>query len=256
MPFPIKFTMTPDTGYSFDPPILPDKRKPGQLKSDFLEEETTSGPVQGFSLNWSELSPEMKQYIKEGMADLGYYSEPVDLAIRLHGRVRIVGNGKPGQRKHLGQYPDLYRQFANIDNGLALLNFIKKFGRLTDEKEGDSVQPLLDQARFMQISIAFFEKRKQLPVAQVLDLEAKVIVNRAGRVEKMLLPQTLLQALWLQFIYTPLGGMKLSECEYCHEQFWAGPGTDRRADAKFCSLEHQVLFNSRKRSNPKMEKRK
>jgi hypothetical protein len=170
--------------------------------------------------------------------------------------VRIVGNRKPGQRKHLGQYPDLYRRFAKIDNGLALLNFIKKFGRLTDEKEGDSVHELLDQAKFMQISIAFFEKRKQLPVAQVLDLRAKVIVNRAGRVEKMLLPQTLLQALKLQFIYTPLGGMKLGECEYCHEQFWAGPGTDRRADAKFCSLEHQVLFNSRKRSNPKMEKRK
>jgi hypothetical protein len=108
----------------------------------------------------------------------------------------------------------------------------------------------------MQSSIAFFEKRKRPPVAQVSDLKAKVIVNRTGRVEKMLLPQTLLQALWLQFIYTPLSGMKLSECEYCGEQFWAGPGTDRRADAKFCRYEHQVLFNSRKRSNPKMEKGK
>ena len=78
MPFPIKFTMKPDTGYSFDPPILPDKRRPGQLKSDFLGEGTTSEPVQGFSVNWSELSPEVKQSIKENMADLGFSddSEP------------------------------------------------------------------------------------------------------------------------------------------------------------------------------------
>ena len=252
--------MTPDTDYSFDPPILSDKRRPGQLKSDFPGEETTSEPMQGFSLNWSELSPEVKQSIKEDMAGLGYQGEPLGLIARFPGRVRIVGNGKPGQRKHLAHYPDLYRRFAEVDNGLALLNFIKKFGRLaderTDEGAGDSVHYLLDQAKHMQVSIEFFEKRKRLPVAQVFDLKAKVIVNRTGRVEKMLLPQTLLQALWLQFIYTPLGGMKLLECKYCHEQFWAGPGTDRRADAKFCSLDHQVLFNSRKRSNPKMEKGK
>ena len=244
--------MTPDTKYSFDPPILSDKRRPGQLKSNFLEEEKTS--EQGFSLNWSELNPEVMQSIKEDMAGLSDDNEPVRLIFRFPGRVRIVGNGKPGQRKHLGHYPDLYREFANIDNGLALLNFIKKFGSLTDEAAGDSVHALLDEAKLMQISIAFFEKRKRLPVAQVRDLKAKVIVNRTGRVEKMLLPQTLLQALWLQFIYTPVGGAKLIECEYCHEQFWAGPGTERRADAKFCSHKHQVLFNSLKRSNPKMEK--
>jgi hypothetical protein len=256
MPFPIRFTATPDTDYSFDQPILPGKRRPGQLKSDFLEEEKTSAPVQGFSLNWSELSPTVKQSIKEDMAGLSDDAEPVRLIVRFPGRVRIVGNGKPGQRKHLGQYPDLYREFAKIDNGLALLNFIRKFGRLTDEGAGDSVHDLLDQAKLMQESIAFADKYKRLSIAQVLNLKAKVIVHRTGRVEKMLLPQTLLQALWLQFIYTPLGGTKLIECEYCHEQFWAGPGTDRRADAKFCSVEHQVLFNSRKRSNREMEKRK
>jgi len=109
----------------------------------------------------------------------------------------------------------------------------------------------------MRNAIAFTRRHNRHPPTQVSDLEATVVLNsKTQRIEQRVFPQTLLQALWLQFIYAPVGAAKLSECEYCGEQFWAGPGTKRRVDAKFCSHEHQVLFNSEKRSNPELENRK
>jgi len=38
-------------------------------------------------------------------------------------------------------------------------------------------------------------------------------------------------------------------CAHCGAMFEAGRGAGRRADAKFCSDEHRVAFNSLKRSN-------
>jgi hypothetical protein len=170
--------------------------------------------------------------------------------------VRIRGSGKRGRRrKRIAQ--DLYREFAKIDNGLALLNFITKYGRLTDEEGGDDVEELLAQARVMRRDIAWADKHKRHPGGAVFDLGAMVSLNlRTGRITRTVFPRTLLQALWLQFVYTPIGAGKLLKCKYCDEEFWAGPGTKRRADAKFCSPKCQVLFNSLKRSNPQLEKRK
>jgi hypothetical protein len=169
----------------------------------------------------------------------------------------IVGSGKRKQEKHIAQYPQLFRQFAQIDSWEALLSFVRKFGRLTDEKEGDNAYQLVDEIGDMRRAIAYADKRKRHPPITVRNLQTTVILNhRTQRIEQRVFPETLLQALWLQFIYAPVSAAKLSECHYCGEQFWAGVGTNRRADAKFCSQRHQVLFNSLRRSNPELEKRK
>jgi hypothetical protein len=167
----------------------------------------------------------------------------------------IVGNGKPRRKKQIAQHPQLFRKFAEIDSVDALLNFIKQFGRLTDEKEGDKVHLLLDEAKDMRESIAFASKHNRHPPTQIFNLKATVILNyRTGRIEQRVFPPTLLQALWLQFIHAPLSAAKLSECKYCGERFQAGGHSHRRLDARFCSHKHQVLFNSLKRSNPKLER--
>jgi hypothetical protein len=213
----ISFTATVETNYRFvRPPPMP-KRKPGQSVAD--------------------------QILEMPMATAG---RPA----------LIVGSGKRKQERRIAD-PVLFRKFAEIDTLEALLGFIRRFGRLTDEKEGDDVYQLAEEIRDMRRAIAFGDKRKRHPPAAVFDLKADVVFNsRTRRIEQRVFPQTLLQALWLQFIYTPVGAAKLSNCEYCDQQFWAGVGTKRRADAKFCSHKHQVLFNSEKRSNPEMEKGK
>ena len=213
----IRFTATIETNYRVRPKSPLPKRKPGQSILDQI------------------------------------LDEPVD-TVR---PTLIVGSGKRKQEKKIVQYPQLFRRFAEIDSLEALLSFIRKFGRLTDEKEGDEAYRLAEEIRDMRNAIAFTRRHNRHPPTQVSDLEATVVLNsKTQRIEQRVFPQTLLQALWLQFIYAPVGAAKLSECEYCGEQFWAGPGTKRRVDAKFCSHEHQVLFNSEKRSNPELEKRK
>jgi len=180
----------------------------------------------------------------------------LDLPMAASRPALIVGSGKRKQEKRIAD-PVLFRKFAEIDSPEALLGFIRRFGRLTDEKESDDVYRLAEEIRDMRIAVAFADKRKRHPPAAVLDLKADVVFNpRTRLIEQRVFPQTLLKALWLQFIYTPVSAAKLSECKYCGEQFWAGVGTKRRADAKFCSHPHQVLFNSEKRSNPEMEGRK
>jgi len=167
----------------------------------------------------------------------------------------IVGSGKRKQEKRI--YPGLFREFAEIDSWKGLLGFIKRFGRLTNEKEGDNAYELADEIRDMRRAIAFADKHKRHPPCTVFDLKATVVFNSKTRcIEQRVIPQTLLQALWLQFIYARVGAAKLNECRYCGQQFRAGPGTKRRADAKFCEHKHQVLFNSEKRSNPELEGRK
>lgn len=60
--------------------------------------------------------------------------------------------------------------------------------------------------------------------------------------------RSLMDAMWLQLAHRVSGGGTFQSCGFCGLSFESGVGTGRRADAKFCSDEHQIKFNSRKRS--------
>jgi hypothetical protein len=64
-------------------------------------------------------------------------------------------------------------------------------------------------------------------------------------------PNTLLDGLWLQFAQAMTRGTQIRTCMHCADLFEAGLGTGRRLDAKFCSDEHRIAFNSLKRSKEK-----
>ena len=55
-------------------------------------------------------------------------------------------------------------------------------------------------------------------------------------------------ALWLQFGQAMMREGQLRLCPHCAHWFETGLGTGRRKDARFCSDEHRVTFNSLKRS--------
>jgi hypothetical protein len=60
-------------------------------------------------------------------------------------------------------------------------------------------------------------------------------------------PDDLEKALWVELALSLTSDAKLKECAHCGIWFGAGPGTGRREDARFCSIDHQRLFNSLKR---------
>jgi hypothetical protein len=61
-------------------------------------------------------------------------------------------------------------------------------------------------------------------------------------------PPSLLDAIWLQFGQAITSDAVLHFCAQCGNTFEAGGKSGRRADAKFCSDECRIEFNSRKRS--------
>ena len=55
-------------------------------------------------------------------------------------------------------------------------------------------------------------------------------------------------ALTLRLYKVMVSDVVLRRCGYCNALFTAGLGTGRHLNAKFCSDEHRVLFNSLKRT--------
>jgi hypothetical protein len=185
-------------------------------------------------------------------------------------RIVVVGNGGKKRSVQIADHPMLFDEFSRIgatvehdeppaysDEAIqAMLDFVRRYGRLTDEKAGDNVFLLLDEAGEMK---RLLRRRKRKPPVQVFDLKATASLDpKTGNIDIRPLPQTLLQALWLQLICFLSGGGELRKCQRpgCPKSFPIGVGT-KRTDSKFCSHDCQVLFNSRKRSNPALrEKRK
>lgn len=79
-------------------------------------------------------------------------------------------------------------------------------------------------------------------------IDMELAINPAtGKPQFRYGPPSLHNALWLEFGQVLTSGATMRVCEHCGTWFEAGPGTGRREDAKFCSDEHRIVFNSRKR---------
>jgi hypothetical protein len=82
-------------------------------------------------------------------------------------------------------------------------------------------------------------------------LNVSLVAEPTGAVRVRLVPRDLLGGLWLQLALKLSGQTALRACLHCGRYFEAGVGTARRADAKFCSDDHRIAFNSLKRSKEK-----
>jgi hypothetical protein len=149
----------------------------------------------------------------------------------------------------LDKFPLLFSYFASIPkNANGVLEFIHKYGPLTkdglDPLIGENVEYLLDAARAMEMIMNPLSRFAGFNIGK---LTAKFeIVDDAVRLK--LDAEELLNALWLQCAQHLSNGTNLHRCQQCNTWFEVGIGTGRRLDAKFCSDEHRILFNSRRRS--------
>jgi hypothetical protein len=178
----------------------------------------------------------------------------------------IVVRRKGGQLRvyrPLAEVDTLYLIFAALRTSEDVLNFVERFGSLTRFGEilhrGDFVPLVLDQAAIFRNWIgARSEKRAALAkrINQDLNkisegLNASLVVDAKGWVRLQVTPYDLLGGLWLQLALKLSGQTTVRACLHCGHWFEAGIRSGRRADAKFCSDEHRITFNSLKRTKEK-----
>ena len=172
---------------------------------------------------------------------------------------RRGGKLAPYQPLRKGAFEDLYLHFMRLTNGKAVLDFVERFGPLTDGglKAGgyDDVDLILQHAdamdAFLTIGVAD-AAAAAARISKVRDplarLDIRLMADPATKSFKLsYLPRSLLSGLWLQAGQAIAGGAMVRLCRHCGQPFEAGTGR-RRADALFCSAAHQATFKSLKRS--------
>jgi hypothetical protein len=184
--------------------------------------------------------------------------------------MRVIRNGKGQSPKDLQRYRPfastdrLFKIFANIvTTPKGVLDFVQRFGPLTwdgwDATKGDPVDLVFHHADRMRQILRDFagpEKRRDwkppYKLTPTSSLQAAVVWDIATKAPKWeLRPNDLLDGLFLQLGQWMTGSGQIRHCEHCGEWFETGRGTGRRLDAKFCSDEHRIAFNSLQRSREK-----
>ena len=78
-------------------------------------------------------------------------------------------------------------------------------------------------------------KGERLEESLISELDARVVFHPAEDTPRLaLIPKNLLNALWLQLAQVLTSETAVKSCLYCNELFEVGPGTGRRADARYC----------------------
>ena len=172
------------------------------------------------------------------------YSVPVS---ELAGRIVPIGGAL--RVLLLSNYPLLFSKFVNVQTPDELLRFITEYGPLTYSRfargKGDEIPRLLDEAASMKECFKSRGRHSGL----MADLTASLSIDhKKGTVSVEITPVRLLDALWLQLGQALSDSSKWRQCGHCRGSFPVGGNSGRRSDARFCTDECRIKFNSLERS--------
>jgi hypothetical protein len=155
---------------------------------------------------------------------------------------RIVRNGGTLQMYQPLNIPNLFSHFTSLARSEdGVLKFVQRYGPLTRGglgKGGDVVEAIIKEAESMAQAL-----RGGGVSRMMTKFNAWIVADQTGMRFKVS-PTSLLDAIWLQFVQSK---SKFRECLQCGELFMHGVGA-RRGDAKFCSDECRIKYNSLERS--------
>jgi hypothetical protein len=121
--------------------------------------------------------------------------------------------------------------------------------------QGEDVDEHLKAAAFFRRILGLRARRIRSPdlAAWLQDVsdslgEVQIVADKGGWFRPVLKPTSLMGGMLLQLVSSVGRGAEYRLCKHCGAIFEVGPGAGRRADAKFCSDEHKIVFNSRRRS--------
>ena len=151
---------------------------------------------------------------------------------------RIFGKGGKLQSYRPLEIPNLVGRFIEMARSEAgVLKFVEKFGPLTHDGlrgKGEVVPEIMDQVEAMV----------RYGTRGLGKFKAWIEIDHEGMRLKVR-PSCLLDALWLLLAQT---NTRSRVCQQCRKPFPIGVAVGRRKDAKFCSDECRIKFNSLERS--------
>ena len=227
----------------------------------------------GWELRREEAPMALSAYASE-MGEAGTYVANTSMYMTPRKPERILRRGGELQAyRPIDTYGKLLvDQFSRIATPANLLEFVQKFGPLTNEGRdpgrGDDVWHIIPHAQQIRSLIDAYRPDQMKSISKKLgpkgiplgdgpvgDIQARLVFDPVAEAPRLqLMPKNLLNAIWLQFAEDLEGAPDLGVCNHCGTHFKRGPGTGRRADARYCSEEHQIAFNSMKRSRPQKQK--
>jgi hypothetical protein len=158
----------------------------------------------------------------------------------------------------------IFREFLNADpTAEGVLDFINRFGPLTrsgNKEEGEPVTPVIDALRGMTELVELSSLNKDAAKRslakhlgadgiRLTGVEVRLLFDeRTQSLRTQQVAHDLRAALTLRLYEVMASDVVMRRCGHCNALFTAGLGTGRHLNAKFCSDEHRVLFNSLKRT--------
>lgn len=200
---------------------------------------------------------------------LEWWKDPKGYHLAEVGRLkllRVVRNGHTRDKlvpcRPLDSSHTLFGIFANTaTTPEGVLAFVERFGPLTvfGHDEGDLVNDVIHRAVNMRDTFKWISAQPRRRMACEESFFGPGVTLHAwlewdpvsNSPVWQFHPSTLIDGLWLQFAQAVTRGVHIQTCMHCGDLFETGPGTGRRLDAKFCSDEHRIAFNSLKRSREK-----
>jgi hypothetical protein len=147
----------------------------------------------------------------------------------------------------------LFKTFATWEaTPEGMVRFCDCYGHLLGPQEGLRIVPvqwMLDQQKTLSITLKLLESDDPAELIKRLHswaaestlgprrAECTLELRRAddGSLVPVLIPASLIQAIWLQLALHAASGAKLLSCDRCGKPFQVGTGTKRRSTAKYCS---------------------
>lgn len=160
----------------------------------------------------------------------------------------------------LEHFPALFANFVETPaDPEGHCHFANNFGLISSSPDGNTTEEmvltLLNEQKAMKQAVTAFEMgEKQKLVTQLHKrnndavkygplvmpgssglAQLELRLGESGEFETIIVPSSLLQAMWVQFVLHAASGAHLFRCERCRKPFVVGAGTKRRSTSKYCS---------------------
>jgi hypothetical protein len=216
--------------------------------------------------------------------ELDWYKDAAGYELKNYGKhgAKISRKGGPLVPTHPLRNDRVFTAFANVTSAEGLLNFVNNYGLLNDYESsaiaasvrfadgaftenldypekmaGEDVDEHLSSARQFREFLKWTGRRGRARSDLSEWIEDELLNSSLANVrftfdprkgfQIVLAADTLMHGLLLQLANSVTGG-KYNACRMCGQVFEVGPRAGRRTDAKFCSDEHRMVYNSRART--------